>query len=380
MQSKIDYSALYQLITKAYSIPGKLFKGWTLPPVQVFIEVTYQCNLRCDFCQFIISQKLEQPEVRSACEPTELSITEIKQIVKAIPASTVISFTGGEPFVKKGFMDVLGYASRRNKAHIYTNGTRIDEPLAERLAELGARNVLTPGLVLVGVSLEGLRDTHNQITQRSWAFDKTMSGIETLIRQRKRLSRKFPLVELKTVISERNAGELYQTYLLARDLGVDIFNVMAMNLLPHASRFNKAAPPSPMIRPPAVDKIEAKLLSEQLAMIKTDAQNRSIQIRTTPFGFDFAEMLNYYRQGPPLNNYCCHYPWFGLGVSAYGDLSICPYAVIGNIREGNLHRLYNNAGARSFRRALAKAKLFPGCWGCCMLVKAGGRGSSKSQA
>lgn len=373
MDSKIDYSALYQLITKVYSVPGKLLKGWSLPPLQVFIEVTYQCNLRCDFCQFIISQGPHKPEQRSIHGPEEISIAEIRQIINDIPATAVVSFTGGEPFVKKGFVDVLEYASRRNKSHIYTNGTKIDEHMAKHLAELGARNFLTPGLVLVGVSLEGLRDTHNQIAQRSWAFDKTIGGIEALIRERDRLGRTLPLVELKTVISPRNAGELYEVYLLARDLDVDIFNIMAMNLLPHASRFNKIAPPSPLMRPPSVDNVDAQLLHEQLEMIQADALSRPIQIRTTPFGFDLAEMVNYYNQGRPLHEYRCHYPWFGLGVSAYGDLSICPYAVIGNTREGRLSKLFNNATARAFRQSLAKAKLFPGCWGCCMLVPAGPR-------
>lgn len=368
----MDYSTGYQLLTRAYALPGRLLRGWSLPPLQVFIEVTYQCNLRCDFCQFGVSAGAAGGSRAAGGErPAELADGEIERLVGVLPPTTIVSFSGGEPLVRPGFPEVLARLSRRRKTHIYTNGTRIDDGLAGRLAALGARHWTAAGLVLVGVSLEGPRAVHNRITQRSWAFDRTVGGVAAVLEQRRRRRKRFPLVELKTVISRDNVGELYATYQLARELGVDIFNIMAINLLPHTARFHQAPPPSPLVPPPTVASVDPQLLREQLQRIEAAAREAgSPQLRATPFGFDCAELVNYYHGGRPLRDYRCRYPWFGLGISAYGDLSICPYAVLGNIRENGLYRLYNSVRARTFRRALATAKLFPGCWGCCMLVPA----------
>ncbi len=368
----INYSSIYQAMVRAYSsLPIAIAKGSALPPLQVFIEVTYGCNLSCNFCQFIISQNKEH--CASPDKRRELSSDEVKKLVLQVPRSAILSFTGGEPFVKKGFIDLLAYASGRNKTHIFTNGTRITRELAEFLVDLGARNILDSGLVLLGISLEGARSTHSEITGRPWAFDRTVAGLEALSGYRARKRKKYPLMELKSVISEKNVSELYEIYLIAKRNKVDIFNIMTINLLPQASRLHKGTVVSYSTPPPAVKAIDSNLLRRQLNKIKRDAASSNIQLRTTPAGFSLEEIVNYYSNGKPLKEYRCYYPWYGMGITAFGDVSLCPYAVIGNVQEASLKEILNNAKARKFRQELKAHKVFPGCWGCCMLVPEGSR-------
>lgn len=348
-----------------------LLPGSSLPPLQVFLEVTYKCNLSCDFCQF-----LQAPGDGSSLAPgqsSELSTAELKRIVGEIPRTAIVSFTGGEPFAKAGFMDLLAFASERNKTHIFTNATLITSHIAESLVALGATTVLSPGLVLVGISLEGLQETHNRITRRSWAFAKTIAALKALSHFKASQNRRYPLIELKTVISEENVGELYQIYLLAKANKADIFNVMTMNMLPQTTRTTRCADVSYMCPPPAVKRLNLELLRSELTKIYEDAAQSGTQIRTTPQGFDPQEIIDHYDDKRRLARYRCYYPWYGAGISAYGDVLICPYKIIGNVRKNSLRKLLNNEKARKFRRALHEDTLFPGCWGCCMLVPRRGR-------
>jgi len=343
-----------------------LFPGYSLPPLQVFMEVTYKCNLSCDFCQFLQTESHAASPLRQ--QRSELSIFDFKRIVGEVPSTAIISFTGGEPFVKAGFMDLLRFASERNKTHIFTNGTEIHSRNAESIVSLGAGSVLSSGLVLVGISLEGLEATHNRITRRSWAYAKTVAGLKALAHCKASQNKKYPLLELKTVISENNVAELYEIYLLAKESKVDIFNVMAMNMLPQASRTGRCSEVSYSEAPPPVKPVNLEILKDQLAKICRDASKSQIQIRTTPQGFDFEAIIDHYRNRRSLTDYRCYYPWYGAGISAFGDLLICPYIVTGNVRKNSLNELLNNAKARDFRQNLKRRKIFPGCWGCCMLV------------
>ena len=48
----MDFSYLYRAVIAAYAkVPKTLFAAHAFPPVQVIIELTRRCNLRCAMCQ-----------------------------------------------------------------------------------------------------------------------------------------------------------------------------------------------------------------------------------------------------------------------------------------------------------------------------------------
>jgi radical SAM protein with 4Fe4S-binding SPASM domain len=89
-----------------------------------------------------------------------------------------INVTGGEPFVRADFPDLLD-AFRREKEYldvgILTNGTFLDEPTVRRLRKLG--------VAWVQVSLEGGRETNDRI-RGPGAFDRTLLALKHLVRER----------------------------------------------------------------------------------------------------------------------------------------------------------------------------------------------------
>lgn len=100
--------------------------GW-LPPSFAVISPTMRCNLRCDGCYAF--------EYRRS---GELTTEEFDGIVRQCKDLGIYFFTisGGEPFVREDLLDLL---DEHNDAffQIYTNGTLIDDEVADRLLELG---------------------------------------------------------------------------------------------------------------------------------------------------------------------------------------------------------------------------------------------------
>jgi MoaA/NifB/PqqE/SkfB family radical SAM enzyme len=195
-----------------------------------------------------------------------------------------------------------------------------------------------------------------------------VGGLASLVQQKKSAGKKYPLLEMKTVISAENVSELSSLYRLAIDLHMDYFNIMTMNTIPHHSRLQgNGTTADCMTAPDPVLGVDTHILAEELEKIKALAVRSSVAIRTTPQNISFAEILAYYRQTSEVHNYTCYFPWYSMGLTAYGDVVICPYCQVGNIRYGTWKEVLNNQQARSFRRQLKKNTIFPGCCGCCML-------------
>ena len=62
----------------------------------------------------------------------EQSAGEVKKAISKLPRFTLITFTGGEAFMKNDFMEILQFAVKRHKVHIITNGTTLNKKVVER--------------------------------------------------------------------------------------------------------------------------------------------------------------------------------------------------------------------------------------------------------
>ncbi len=122
-----------------------------------------RCNLKCVHCY---SQSQDRPY------PDELSTAEGKRLIEDLAefGSPVILFSGGEPLLRNDLLELAERAIGLGlRAVISTNGTLIDERMAGRLKKIG--------LSYVGVSLDGMRETHDRFRGVKGAFDAALKGI-----------------------------------------------------------------------------------------------------------------------------------------------------------------------------------------------------------
>ena len=130
-------------------------------PALILIDPTSACNLRCEGCwagEYKKSDSLE-PELLSRI------ISEAKEL-----GIHWIVFSGGEPFCYPHLLDVVG--EHPNTFFMaYTNGTLIDEKVADRLADLANLSL--------SFSLEGWREQTDS-RRGTGTFDKVVQAMDHL--------------------------------------------------------------------------------------------------------------------------------------------------------------------------------------------------------
>ncbi len=140
------------------------YRGHSAPPGPVVVwNATRRCNLNCRHCY------AASDDARSA---DELSTDQAKTMIDDLAdfGVPVLLLSGGEPLLREDLLELIAHARRAGlRAVISSNGTLIDAPMAERLAEAG--------LAYAGISLDGLREVNDAFRGQSGAFERTLEGI-----------------------------------------------------------------------------------------------------------------------------------------------------------------------------------------------------------
>ena len=132
-------------------------------PVVVW-NMTRRCNLKCVHC-YARSEDISYDNELNH----EQSIAMIDDLAQfGVP---VLLFSGGEPTVHPRLVEYAQYAvSKGMRAVISTNGTLITREKAQKLKEIG--------LSYVGISLDGLEQTHDKFRGVKGSYKKVMAAIE----------------------------------------------------------------------------------------------------------------------------------------------------------------------------------------------------------
>jgi MoaA/NifB/PqqE/SkfB family radical SAM enzyme len=357
----IDFKFLQKILPRIYSfLPFYLAPGFSLPPVQAFFEVTYRCNLRCEMCHYL--EIIEETETKQTYK-NEMSGEDVKKAISKLPRFSLITFTGGEAFMKNDFMEILEFATQKHKVHIITNGTTLSEKVVQDLLRLRLKSVWGSGLFYMGVSLEGGEALHDSITTVPGSFKKTTQGLERLVARRKELKSRFPLIHVTCVINRGNVRELVPLYEYANELGVNVANYVLSSPATywHGKDYDQD---ERLQRPTApVEEIEPKLLRGQLQLLQEKSAVGTTQLRFSPNYITVDEIVRYYSNQSSYQDYRCYIPWTKVAFSAYGDVFSCPHYRAGNVEDRSM--AWQSERIRDFRVKLKKEGIFPGCLGCC---------------
>jgi heme d1 biosynthesis radical SAM protein NirJ len=179
-----------------------------LPAPVVIWNLIRRCNLTCKHCYSISADR---------DFPGELTTAEVCTVMDDLKAYgvPVLILSGGEPLLRSDIFQV----SQRAKEHgfyvgLSTNGTLIDEMTIEQVARVGYD--------YVGISIDGLRDTHDRFRRREGAFDASLRAV--------RLCRAAGIkVGLRFTLTEDNADELPAILALMDRERVDKFYLSHLN-------------------------------------------------------------------------------------------------------------------------------------------------------
>nr|MBL8411207.1 heme d1 biosynthesis radical SAM protein NirJ [Dechloromonas sp.] len=186
------------------------------PPGPVVIwNLVRRCNLTCKHCYSISADK---------DFPGELATDEIFRTMDDLKQARVpvLILSGGEPLLHP---DIFAIARRAKTMGFYvglsSNGTLIDTENIETIAEIG--------FDYVGVSLDGIADTHDRFRRREGAYAASLAGIRLC--QARGIK-----VGVRYTMTEDNAHDLPALLQLVADEGIAKFYFSHLN---YAGRGNK---------------------------------------------------------------------------------------------------------------------------------------------
>ncbi len=186
------------------------------PPGPVVIwNLIRRCNLTCKHCYSISADK---------DFAGELSTDEVFGVMTDLKSFRVpvLILSGGEPLLRPDIFDI---AIRAKEMGFYTalssNGTLIDDAIADRIAEIGFN--------YVGISIDGIDATHDRFRARQGAFAESMGGIRRCVKRGVKVGLRFTM-------TMDNAAELPQVVDLMESEGVAKFYFSHLN---YAGRGNK---------------------------------------------------------------------------------------------------------------------------------------------
>ena len=166
-------------------------------PYVVSWNLTYRCNLACEHC-YLDAGGTPLVGTENFADRSELGTDECFRVIDEIATfapECVTILTGGEPLLRRDIIEIVQRASERGLwVVVGTNGVRITENVAKRLADAGARGL--------SLSLDALDpDRHDHFRKVRGAWRNTVEGAEILNRTG------LPFI-VQTTAGSHNLGEL----------------------------------------------------------------------------------------------------------------------------------------------------------------------------
>ncbi|MEE1078832.1 MAG: radical SAM protein [Agathobacter sp.] len=282
----------------------------------LFIEMTLSCNEHCLHCgsncgDIRMENQLSDYEIIQTLIKLKDDLTKEK---KKLP---FINVTGGEPLLRPHLCELMKTISQLGyKWGMTSNGVLITPEVAKDLKDAG--------MYSIGISLDGLKDTHEWFRQTTGSYEKALEAVDNLY------AAGIEKILLTTVVHKRNLHELDEIYEVVKSHNCKMWRIIN------------------------VEPIGRALTNKDL-MLSSD---------------DYKYIINYiasHQEDETEIIYSCnHYlglelerktrPWYffcraGLHVASIqynGDISACldierrPELVFGNVRKDHLLEIWEN--------------------------------------
>ena len=167
---------------------------------RLFLELTLRCNENCLHCGSRCG------DVASEEMPAERYFELLDKISRDFSQRLpMLCITGGEPLLRKEFPEIMAYAKGLGfRWGMTSNATLIDEEKIKMLKDTG--------MGTISVSIDGLRQTHDEFRRSPGGFDKAVRGIKLLMKGG------FSHVQVTTVVTKKSLPQLPELFELMKEL------------------------------------------------------------------------------------------------------------------------------------------------------------------
>jgi AdoMet-dependent heme synthase len=341
-------------------------------PYVISWNLTYRCNLACEHC-YLDAGGAPRVETDNFADRSELSTDECFRVIDDIASfapECLTILTGGEPLLRRDILDIVRYAADRGLwVVVGTNGVKITDNVARRLAEAGGRGL--------SLSLDALDpDRHDRFRKVRGAWHNTVEGAGILARAGlpfivQTTAGAHNLGELDAIADfahERLAAKVWNLYFLVptgrgqfvSDITPaqydEVLNALYRIQRKYDRRMIVNAKCAPHYIKTVLEREHDRAESSAQASVHQDgAQHGGAQIRVYSGGAG----------GCPAGT---HY----MGIRPNGDVTPCPYLPVfaGNLRSARLADVWGSS--KLFTDIRQRASLGGRCGACEMNAQCGG--------
>ena len=350
-------------------------------PYVISWNLTYRCNLACEHCYLDAGPKplvgTDNFADRSELG-TEECFTVIDQIAAFAPECLTI-LTGGEPLLRRDILEIVQRAAERELwVVVGTNGVRITENVARRLAEAGARGL--------SLSLDALDpERHDRFRMVRGAWQNTVEGAEILNRTG------LPFI-VQTTAGSHNLGELEAIADYAHDrLAAKVWNLYFLVPTGRGQFVSDMTPAQYDQVLASLYRIQGKYAGRMLVNAKCAPHYIKTILEQSAGGADLPGACGASAAGPaetaqggaswprlsPIRTYSggaggCPAGTHYMGIRPNGDVTPCPYLPVfaGTLRQSSLQDLWTSSGL--FNDIRRRTSLGGRCGDCEMNGHCGG--------
>lgn len=303
------------------------------------LELTWRCNLACDFCYLRHFGVLNKPG-------PEMDFKTIAGFIEGFREKTHFYLSGGEPFLRDDIFEIAALAKKKgHDCGINTNGLLLDRRAALRLLEN------PPDYVIF--SLHGPASAHDRITGLKGTYKKIISNMKTF----SALARGKTEVIVNCVINRENAGFLPAVFSAAVKAGADrvIFENLQFLKKNEMAR-GSCAPITPVIES---YRLKAGLVRDGLKRISALAAGGKTHFEVRPLMT--REMIDSYYNGHIRPEGSCARILDSVNIEPDGSIRMCVLAA----------RKVSSVNDFSWKKILAAKKKFVSgglpylCARCC---------------
>lgn len=337
MNSKLVRYAL-QVIKKDIIVePGIICKRCFNAPYTITFSITDTCNARCATCT----------RWQNKDDRRELSFEEWKRLILKFSRwinPCYISFTGGEPFFKSWFYDLLEHANKMGVySNVSTNGIVFDIESCDRIIYTGVDFIL--------FSLNSIDpEIHNTYKGVDNLHQKIVSAIKYIKKENNKVR-----IGVSFIITKDNYATLSEFASWAYDLGVDSINFQVIRDIFGP---NFSSHPSILASPNnlywKIDNL--KELDRQIDLL-IKQKRKGLPI-VAPIN-DLNIFKAYFRDPYKIpTKHRCLVGFRNFMISSQGDVRLCyMFPNIGNIRESDIKDIWFSKEAQKQRMDMLKCKI-----------------------
>jgi len=304
------------------------------PPQDITLRVTHACNSRCITCDYW--KNTDDPQEL----PTEEWIRILRDAKKWVQPCHII-FTGGEPFVKKGFCEILKYAKEQGfYTTVNSNGILFDKQGREKIF------ALNPDFIVFSLNSKNPK-VHDYYKGVEHLHQRIIDAIKY-----KNNIKCDTLIGFMSLITKDSYRDLMAFAKWAAGLGVKSIDFGAIREELDANNPEGNSPHANGTNPFwKIDDLSE--LEKQLDLLAS-AKKSGLPI-TTPF-HDLKMLKLYYKNPQALpKRRNCKTGFRKVIIFPNGELKLCYYyPPIGNIKNGNLKDIWFSKEAQRQRMEMLK--------------------------